>query len=788
MIKNYFKIAWRNLLANKLYSAINIGGLAIGMAVGILILIWVQDELSYNKFNSNYDHIYKVNSIMGTAEARQVWSSTPGPVAYHALKDVPGIISAVRVIGDYDYATFSYRDKIINQYNTNYFIDDSFFTVFDDKLLKGNAKRPFPNSRSVILTETTARKYFGDAEPMGKIITGNSHDPYTVSGVIADFPSNSSIKADMLFSMELRKSQYDGKGRWKSLDEDWGDYFADTYLLVRPDASIAAIGNKLTKIHMALHKGINPTDGVYTLQPLADIHLFNPDGSSAGSQIVKMFFIVAVFILLIACINYVNLSTARAALRSKEVGIRKIAGAARRQLFMQFIMEAVLCFAIATVLALIIVKATMPVYNSLSGKDFHFDLLNASFWHIILLTTIATLALSSIYPAILLSSFKPISMLQGKIAGMDNATFRKILVVCQFAFSIGLIIGTIVINMQLRFIQTTQLGYTRDHTFTVKLDWMGPHYNAIKAGLLTHGEITGVASGDGSVVDSYSTTGDTDWDGKPVNASMLIHPFTIDKDFINLFQIRLAAGSNFTGSKADSAHFILNETAVKLAGIKNPVGKRFKLFRLNGTIIGVVKDFHFASLKQAIEPAIFTYSPVSARMFIKTNGANAAAAIKAVEKYWKQYNINSPYTYYFLDNEFNALYKTEQQTGTLFNIFTCIAIFVSCLGLFGLATYTAQVKVKEIGVRKALGASIINIITLLYKDFFVLVVIALLIASPVAWYFMSKWLQDYVYRVPLHWWVIGLAGAVALLIALVTISFQAIKAALANPVKSLRSE
>lgn len=788
MIKNYFKIAWRNIINTRLYSAINMVGLTIGLAVGMLILIWVQNELSYDKFNTKINQIYKVNTIIGSAGTKQVWSSTPGPVAYHAEKDVPGVISAVRVIGDYDYGSFTYKDKRLSPDKGNIYIDDSFFSVFDYQLIKGNAHRPFPNYRSVILTETVAKKYFDNADPIGKTILGDGRDPYVVSGIITDFPANSTIKADMLFSMELRKRQYDTKGFWKSLDEDWGDYFADTYLLVRPDASSTAIGRKLTQIHMALHKGITPTGGAYILQPFADIHLYNPDGSSAGAQIVKIFSIVAVLILLIACINYINLSTARAVLRGKEVSIRKVIGASRWQLFMQFVIETVLSFSIAIILAFVLMYALMPWYNSISGKQLHLDLSDAGIWKVVLLTIIVTLAASSIYPALLLSSFKPVSAIRGKLFGTSNAALRKGLVVCQFAFSIGLIIGTLVINRQLNFIQSTQMGYDREHVFTVKLDWMQAHYNAIRAGLLSHREIAGVATGDGSVVSSYASTGDTDWDGKTAGTNMQINWFEIDKDFIGLFNIKFAAGSGFTGEKSDSAHFILNETAVKLAGIKNPIGKRFKLFRTNGTIIGVVKDFHFASLKQAIEPAIFTYRPVASRLYVKATANNEAKAIKAVEKYFHQYNGDLRYDYNFLDDEFNQLYQTEQQTATLVNIFACIAIFISCLGLFGLATYTAQIRVKEIGIRKVLGASVANIMAMLSKDFLMLILLAFLIASPVAWYVINKWLQGYVYRVQLHWWLLGIPGIIAIMIALASIIFQSVKAAIANPVKSLRSE
>jgi putative ABC transport system permease protein len=362
------------------------------------------------------------------------------------------------------------------------------------------------------------------------------------------------------------------------------------------------------------------------------------------------------------------------------------------------------------------------------------------------------------------------------------------LVVCQFTFSIGLIIGTIIINRQLNYIHSKQLGYDKEHVFLIQMHGMREHYEAIKASLLTNPGILGITSGDNSIVSSGSTTSDTDWDGKDPNMSFLIHPYSVDKDFINLFKVQFVSGGNFTASKSDSAHWILNETAVRLSGIKNPIGKRFKFHDTNGTIIGVVKDFHFASLKQTIEPAIFNYNASNWLMFVKTTGKDAPAAIKAVGSFWKQYNANFPYEYNFLDDAYNDMYKSEQHAATLFNVFAGIAIFISCLGLFGLATYTAQVKVKEIGIRKVLGASVTNITAMLSKDFLILVVIAIIIASPIAWYAMNKWLQSYAYKTEINWWILALAGSAAILIAFVTISSQAIKAALANPVKSLRSE
>ncbi|MBS1527642.1 MAG: ABC transporter permease, partial [Bacteroidetes bacterium] len=581
-----------------------------------------------------------------------------------------------------------------------------------------------------------------------------------------------------------------GNAYWNSLEQDWGDYFYDTYVLLKPGASAKAVADKLTAIHIANQKDAAQAKLQYIAEPLLHLHLYNLDGTPAGLQTARIFLIVAVLILIIACINYVNLSTARAMLRSKEVSVRKIIGAERRQLFGQFIVETTLFFIAAVMLSLIAVKSLMPVYNTISGKQMQFDMFDAGIWKVIALTVVGTLAASSIYPALLLSSFKPINALKGKLSlGVGNVMFRKSLVVTQFIFSIVLIIGTLVIRQQLKYIQEKDLGYDKSHVFGLDMGGIYGHYDAVRAELMSQPGVVDVTRAGDNIISLNGTTGDTDWDGKDSKLNFLISQLNVDHTYINFFKLKIVAGRQFREGKADSASFILNETAVREAGIKDPVGKRFTLHQTRGTIIGVVKDFHFASLKQKIEPAILCDAPLNCgTIFVKTTGQDAPRAIKAAEKVFKQYNPIVPYSYEFLDVDYDNLYKSDTRSGTLFSIFAGIAIFISCLGLLGLATYTAQVKVKEIGIRKVLGASVASITAMLSKDFLKLVVVSLIIAAPIAWYAMHKWLQDYAYRIQLHWWVFALAGVSAILIAFLTISFQAIKAALTNPVKSLRSE
>jgi len=779
------------MMNNKFYTALTIIGLSVGLAVGGLIFLWVNDELGFDLFNHKASRIYRVNTALGTGLSKGVYSVTPGSVAAYAAKEVPGVQGAIRWDNNYEYAVISYQDKLL-QGNQLIYTDASVFTLFDFQMLQGNRSNPFPDYQSVVITASTARKYFGSADAMGKVLQADHKDNFTVSGIIADFPENSSLQGDILFSTELIKKQFyaAGKSFWKSLDDDWGNYRWNTYLLLQPGVSIQSVGDKLTGILVKHNPNQRPVDlGSFQLQSLGTIHLYAPDGSSPGLDMVKIFALVAVLILLIASINYVNLSTARAVLRAKEVSLRKIIGAARIQLIGQFIAETLVFFCIALLLAIIAMSLLMPLYNNIAGKQMHFDLLGINLWKVIGIVFIVTLSAASIYPALLLSSFKPIQALKGKLAvGIGNTTFRRVLVVCQFVFSVGLIIGTLVINTQLQFIRQKELGYNKSNVFSIPLHDMQSHYEAVRAQLLKQPGVLDITTADRSITDVPGATLDVDWDGKDRNLSYFIHSVGIDQHFMSFFKIPLAGGAGFTGSKADSAHFVLNETAVKEAGIKNPVGKRLRLGRTTGTIIGVVKDFHFASLKQKIQPFVFYYQTASERMFIKTTGKDAPVAISAVSSMYKQYNPGFPFDYTFMDDSYDKMYKSDQRTGLLFNIFAVMAIIISCLGLFGLATYTAQARIKEIGIRKVLGASIADITTLLSRDFLSLVLLAILIATPIAWWAMNKWLMDYAYHISVSWWIFAATAIGAVGISILTVSFQAIRAAIANPVNSLRSE
>lgn len=792
MIKNYFKTAWRSLWKNKFYTVINISGLAVGLATGIMLLLWVQNELSYDKFNKDYKNIYQLSSHFKSNGENLTWKGVPGPLAVYA-KSIPEVQSVVRTQREFDQVlSDKNKNKMFNG-NVVAVVDSGFFSMFSFHLLSGNIATVFPNNNSVVITQSTAQKLFANEEAMGKIIVFQKNN-FTVTGVLQDFPENSSIRYDAIFPMGLYAQQFTeggGNGDWKTIDEDMGNYSFTTYVKLQPDANSVKTGQAFSAAYKKARNG--DSDASFQLQNLADIHLVSADGNNAALRMVQIFMLVVILLLIIASINYVNLSTARSLIRAKEVSIRKIVGAKKQQLFFQFTVETILLFCFATALAIVLIFLLMPLYNNISGKTLSFSLADINVWKASGLAVLGTLIASSIYPAILLSSFKPVESLKGKISsGISIASFRKALVVFQFAISVILIVSTIIMSSQMDFIKNKDLGYDKSYVFSVPLTQeVIKHLDAVKIELKKQPGILNTATSDVSDISNIeSSTSDIAWKSKPVNSNMIITQVLIEKDFIPTMKIEFIEGNDFSGTPSDSSHYILNETAVQEMGLKVPyVGQKISFHNWEGTIIGVVKDFNFKTLKEKISPLIFFAKRwTGSILYIRTTASNAQDAIAAVEKQYKKYAGDTPFSYNFLDESFEAQYKSDQRAGTLFNVFAGIAILISCLGLFGLSTYTAQVKTKEIGIRKVLGASASGIIELISKDFIKLVLIAILIASPVAWWAMNKWLEGFAFRINISWWVFVLAGITALLVALLTIIFQAIKAAVANPVKSLRTE
>jgi ABC-type antimicrobial peptide transport system permease subunit len=788
MFKNYFKTAWRSLRNNAMYSFINIAGLASSLAISILLLLWVTDELSYDRFNLNAENIYK---LAPKFDEQNVWYMTPAPIAVYAKKEVPEVQDACRITQNGNVSTFEYNGRKFIQSN-NCSADASLFSMFTFPFIEGNPRQPFTGAHSIVLSETTAKTIFGNEDPMGKVLKADDKKLYRVTGVIKDMPANSYIHYNIVFNFQQLEEEYDTSNNFKTLNTNWDQYNYETFVMLKPNTNPISVAQKLSAIHRHNYNIQANQHLTYLLAPLTKLHLYTLDGKEQGMMVVQVFFIIAIIVLLIACINYVNLITARAIKRSKEISMRKIIGAGKTELFMQFLSESLLTFFIALVLATGIIYFVMPLYNSISGKNIVFKPWSLNVLVVYGITLLATLLLAGIYPAITLSSFKPLEAMKGKISGIGSkGNFRRVLVVVQFSFSIILITSTIIIGKQLKYIRETNLGYDKQNVFSFSMHNISDHYDAAAAELLQQPGITGVTESGIDIINNSSGSSDIDWDGKRTDQqSFTITQMPVERNFLQVMGIQLAEGKGFTGSPADSANFILNETAVKAAGIQElVVGKRLTFQGTKGVIAGVVKDFHYQDMHQKILPLLIQYNKNwRGKMYVRTTGKDASRAVSAAEKVWKEYNADYNFDYSFLDSRFNDLYKTDIHVGELFNCFALVAMLISCLGLFGLVTFTAESKVKEIGVRKVLGAGVPNIVTLLSKDFFVLVLIAAGIAFPVAWYGLHNFLQGYAYRTNLSWWVFPLAGSITLFIAMITVGVRCVQAAIANPVKSLRTE
>ncbi|MDB5248990.1 MAG: hypothetical protein JWQ40_3384 [Segetibacter sp.] len=794
MIKNYLKVAFRKLWSHKAFSLINIIGLAIGMTACFLIYLYVNFELSYDSFHTKADRIYRVVADIKTPTEVINAGGPAWAVAPNAKDEFAEVEAFVRIAGG-DNVLVRKGDKKFQEENSAW-ADSAFFKVFDFELVKGDVNTALKDPFSIVFSETAAKKYFGKTNPIGQtlLITGDAL-PAKVTGVMKDIPENSHIKADMVLSMTTITQHFS-----KGLDSQWGNYSAAAYLLLKPGTNSKALeakfpgflerrnGTEMKKIQMY------PT---LFLEPLKDVYLRSTrDGNKTGNiNNVYIFSIIAVFILLIACINFVNLTTARSAERAKEVGIRKVAGAAKKELVGQFIGESVMLCLIAFVLTILFSWLLMSSFNQLAGKTispgiFH----NMKYITQLFLAAIGIGLLAGIYPAFVLTSFKPIAVLKGRFAtGSRGIILRKGLVVAQFTISIALIIATIVVYNQMTYMRNQDLGFSKEQKIII--DSQGDKgKKAFQEALasLPNVKLTATSSSvpGGGNQGAYSEIENTKGDLQIANLDL----YFVDFDYINLFKIKMVAGRGFSRDFATDTTqaMVLNEAAVKMFGYSSPqqaIGKRFKQWGREGKIIGVTKDFHFRSLQQPIKPLSMRIEPERTNLVsVDVSAANLPATLAAIENKWKSIVPNRPFSYYFLDEFFDKQYRTEERFGKLFLNFAVLAIIISCLGLLGLASYSTIQRTKEIGIRKVLGASVSGIVNLLSKDFLVLVIISFVIAAPVAWYFMHKWLQDFAYHTSLNVWILVLAGFTALAIALLTVSFQAIRAAVSNPVKSLRTE
>ena len=673
MFNNYFKTAWRSLRNNTMYSVINITGLAAGLAVSILLLLWVGDELSYDRFNVNAENIYR---LAPEFDEQNIWSKTPAPAAVYAKREVPGVADACRIRDNNDVSIFEYNGRQLTESN-NCLADASLFSMFTFPFIEGNPQHPFADAHSVVLSEKTAKAFFGNEDPMGKVLKADDKKLYRVSGVMKDMPANSSIHYNIVFNFQQLEREYDTTSYFKTLNTNWDRYSYDTYVLLKPGASPASAAQKMGLIHRHNYNIQANKHLAYLFAPLTKLHLYSLDGKEQGMMVVRVFLIIAVIVLLIACINYVNLVTARAIKRSKEISVRKIIGAGKADLFMQLISESLLTFLISLIVAMGIIYLVMPLYNNLSGKNMVFKPWSPDVLSVYGLTMLATLLLAGIYPAITLSSFKPLQAMKGKLSGIGSTgNFRKVLVVLQFGFAILLITSTIIIGKQLKYIREKNLGYNKENVFSFRMRNIAGHYDASVAELMRQPGILGVTESGADIINNSSASTDIGWDGKRTDQrSFTIIQMPVERNFLLVMGMQLVEGNGFTGSPADSANFILNETAVKEAGIKEPViGKRLTFQGIKGIIAGVVKDFHFQDMHQKIPPLLMQYDKNwRERMYVRTTGKDASHAIAAAEKVWREYNAGYSFDYSFLDSEFNDLYKTDTHVGELFNCFAIIA-------------------------------------------------------------------------------------------------------------------
>ncbi|HET9745403.1 MAG TPA: ABC transporter permease [Chitinophagaceae bacterium] len=812
MLKNYLKIAWRNLVKNKTFSFINIIGLASGLACFILIALYVADELSYDRYNDNASRIYRINSdiVFGGNILHLAVASDPMGAALK--NDYPQVEEFVRFYTSAGSKLIKKEDQYINQYDVAH-ADSTLFDVFTLPLISGDPKTALNEPNTVVISASAAKKYFGTTDVVGKTIetNDNGNTLYKITAVIRDMPHNSHFNFSMIFSMD-------------NVQYQWGNFLShnhQTYLLLKPGTDHKAFEknfipfiDKYVVPQAAQFMQIKSMDEFekagnkleYSLTPLTDIHLHSDRqaemGVNGNIQYVYIFSVIAILVLVLACINFMNLSTARSASRAKEVGIRKVVGSEKRYLVRQFITESILTTVLSTGVAVAIAALCLSWFNDLSAKELHIsDLLQPKYMVVLIALPVVVGLFAGIYPAFVLSSFNPIVVLKGKLSGglKSRSLLRNGLVVIQFFFTVLFISGTIVVFRQLDYIQTKKLGFNKDQMLIINGTFaLGNNRDAFKNEVSKLPGVKGSAyagylpvSGSSRNDMSYSTSA-------AMNAenSMNMQTWNIDYDYIPVMEMEIIKGRNFSRQfGTDSNATIVNETAAKLLG-GDPIGKKIYTFYqdqfgnrlISREVIGVVKNFHFESMKENIGPLCFRLADNSWATGFKVASTDIKQLISTIENKWKSMAPGMPFSYQFMDESFDSMYRVERRTGKLGLTLAIIAVVIACLGLFGLATYTAEQRIKEIGVRKVLGATVMDVVSMLSKDFMLLVLIASAVAVPVAWWVMNKWLEDFAYRINIGWWIFLAAGVIALLIALMTVSSQAIRAAVSNPVKSLRTE
>ena len=788
MIKNYLKIAFRNITRHKAYSLINISGLAIGMACSILILLWVQNELSYDRFHKNANEIFRVTGSVADFKAAVNTAGMPA-----GLKaELPSVKNYVRL----SHLTTTLLEAGENKFEERrtFYVDPTFMDMFSFPLIEGTRSSALARPDGIVLTQSMVKKYFGKEKALGKTLKRNNGSLVTVTGVFADVPPNSHLQFDFIMPMSAIANTNDDLVR-----NTWGNFNFYTYLLL--DKSIVAGTASATKFEKQMdaifEKHQKNFKVNFQLQPLTKIHLYSnlqvdlPGHGNA--QYVNIFLVVAIFILAVACINFMNLATARSARRAREVGIRKVAGAKRGQLIQQFIGESLLISFFALLVAIGMVFLFLPLFNNIAGKELAINFRDSKLWLGLVAMALATGLISGSYPALFLSGFIPIKVLKGSLTKSGGSLlFRNTLVVTQFIVSIVLLVGTVVVYRQLNFIRNRNMGFEKENLLYMPMTGdMWRQQEAMKAALKQNPLTTNYTIIGDLPTNLTSGTIDVVWEGKDPKLQTVFPSISITENFIDVFRMKLLSGRSFSPSfKGDSSNFIVNEKALQVMGmkVKDAVGKPLSFSGEKGMIIGVVKDFNFKPIQQPIEPLVLHLNRWGGFVVVRTSPGNTEATINALKKVSNDLNPSYPFTYNFLDQDIAQLYQGEQRLGSLFNIFAVLAIFISCLGLYGLSAFLAEQRKREIGVRKVLGASVFSIVYLLSTGFTRLILLAIVISVPVSWYAINSWLEGFAYHIEIGWIIFVVASLAALFIAWLTVSYESLKAAIMNPVSSLRSE
>ena len=789
MFRNYLSVAIRNLFRNKLFSFVNILGLACGMGSALLIFLWINDELRVNRFHERLDRIYSVMENQQYSDGRLfTFSSTPGPMAPFIKEKYPEIEKTSRFTWEVN-ELFQVGEKAF--YEKGRYAEQDFLDMFSFHLAIGDEATALKDKNSIIISRNMAEKFFGKEDPRGKVLLMNTKNSFTVTGVMEDIPKNSSLQFEYLIPFQFF---WEENKNW--LDQ-WDNNNIRTFVMLRSGTDVDAFGKKF--IH-EVKEHVEKTNVKLFVYPYGETYLRGnfENGKQLGGRIeyVRIFFIVAVFVLIIACINFMNLATAQASKRAKEVGLRKVIGAFPAQLFRQFMGESFLTVIVSAVIAVGMVLIALPGFNELAGKDLGLFLLDARIALIFIVVVIFTSILAGSYPAIFISEYKPVEVLKGQLrSGNSAALFRKVLVIVQFAMSIILIISTVVVFRQMNYMENKDIGFVRENLFYVWMQGdMSQRFESVRNQILVSPGIESATASSQLPIEIGNSTSGLSWEGKDQEERILFTNLNVDYEFIETMKMEMVEGRSFDrGIVTDSVNYIVNEKAASKFGFKNGTANQdLTMWERKGKIVGVVKDFNFGSLHSPVEPLVVRIPRVNQYSFscllVRARENQTEQALKSVENVWKEHAAGYPFRYSFLNQDWENFYKTEGQRGKIFNALSILSIFISCLGLFGLSAFSAERRTKELGIRKVLGASRPGLVGLLGKEFAILVLIAAVIGCPLGWYVMNAWLTNYAFHIEVGWISLVMAASACMSVSLITVAYHSLKVSAANPAHSLRYE